>query len=57
MISAKGLPEDRLKGLEAGAIDYISKPFSLEELRLRLSACLKRICLKAEPLEQLTEAL
>ena len=34
MLTAKGLPEDLVQGLEAGADDYLSKPFELEELRL-----------------------
>jgi len=34
--------EDRIKGLEAGADDYITKPFSMQELFLRIKAILKR---------------
>ena len=34
--------EDRIKGLEAGADDYITKPFSMQELYLRIKAILKR---------------
>jgi len=34
--------DDRIKGLEAGADDYITKPFSMQELFLRIKAILKR---------------
>lgn len=35
-VSAMGNAEDRVDGLSAGAVDYINKPFNLEELRLRI---------------------
>lgn len=41
-LTAKSLKEDTLHGLRLGADDYISKPFSLEELLLRIRAILKR---------------
>lgn len=41
-LTAKGLPEDKIKGLKIGADDYITKPFSSEELILRIKAILKR---------------
>ncbi len=41
-LSAKSLKEDRIKGLRLGADDYIVKPFSIEELVLRIEVFLKR---------------
>ena len=42
LITAKGDIENRILGLEAGADDYISKPFEPQELLLRIQAILKR---------------
>ncbi len=41
-LTAFGTPEDRIRGLELGAEDYIVKPFHLKELMLRLKNALKR---------------
>ena len=41
-ISAKALKEDRIKGLRIGADDYLVKPFSIEELILKIEVFLKR---------------
>lgn len=41
-LSAKALKEDRVAGLRLGADDYITKPFSLEELDLRIRVFLRR---------------
>lgn len=42
ILSAKGEPEHRIKGLELGADDYLPKPFSPKELLLRIKALLRR---------------
>ncbi len=41
-LTAKGKEEDRIMGLRAGADDYLSKPFNLDELFLRVRAILRR---------------
>lgn len=41
-LTAKSLKEDRLKGFKTGCDDYITKPFSTEELSLRIEAILRR---------------
>jgi len=41
-LSAKARPEDRIRGLTLGADDYVTKPFSIVELNLRIKAILKR---------------
>ena len=43
MLTAKGEEEDKLRGLETGADDYITKPFSINELVARVKAVLRRI--------------
>jgi two-component system phosphate regulon response regulator PhoB len=42
MLTAKGDLSERITGLELGADDYVSKPFSPKELMLRVKALLKR---------------
>ncbi len=42
MLTALGMPKDRVTGLEAGADDYLGKPFSLFELIARIKALLRR---------------
>ena len=51
-LSARGEVEDRIKGLEAGAEDYVSKPFNTNELMLRISKMLKRSGAPSEPAGQ-----
>ena len=41
-LTAKNVKEDRLRGFRIGADDYVTKPFSIEELHLRIEAVLKR---------------
>lgn len=43
MLTARSGEEDRVRGLDAGADDYISKPFSVNELVARLRAVLRRM--------------
>ncbi len=42
MLTAKDLPQDRVTGLKRGADDYLTKPFHLEELLLRIGNLLRR---------------
>ena len=42
LLTARGEPEDRIAGLEAGADDYLPKPFEPRELLLRIEAVLRR---------------
>lgn len=43
LLTAKGETEDRISGLEAGADDYLAKPFEPKELLLRINAILRRV--------------
>ena len=43
MVTAKEAEFDKVKGLEGGADDYITKPFSMEELTFRIEAILRRV--------------
>ena len=42
MITARSSEEDKIQGLESGADDYITKPFSIKELNARIQALLRR---------------
>jgi two-component system alkaline phosphatase synthesis response regulator PhoP len=41
-LTARGEPDDRVRGLEAGGDDYLAKPFHLDEFLLRIKAILRR---------------
>ena len=51
-LSARGMTEDKVEGFNAGGDDYLSKPFSIEELQLRIKALLKRVNIKVYEKEQ-----
>ncbi len=50
-LSARGMTEDKVEGFNAGGDDYLSKPFSIEELQLRIKALLKRVNIKVDEKE------
>ena len=52
-LSAKSLKEDRLRGLRIGADDYLTKPFNIEELVLKVEVFLRRRHLVERPPEEL----
>ena len=49
MLTAKGSETDKVAGLEVGADDYITKPFSMREFRSRVKAALRRSRMALEP--------
>lgn len=55
MLTAKGEEEDRVRGLESGADDYIAKPFSPRELVSRVRAVLRRVQISSGSSEGMIE--
>jgi two-component system KDP operon response regulator KdpE len=55
MLTAKGEEEDRVRGLELGADDYITKPFSPRELVSRVRAVLRRTEMPSTPAREIIE--
>lgn len=53
MLTALGEPDDRIAGLEVGADDYVTKPFSPRELVLRIESVLRRAAASTAPTRQL----
>jgi len=53
MLTARGEEDDKIRGLEAGADDYVTKPFSPKELVARIKAVMRRVTptTKEEPIE------
>jgi len=51
MLTAKGSETDKVAGLEVGADDYITKPFSMREFRSRVKAALRRSRMAGKPQE------
>jgi len=49
LLTARGEPGDRIRGLSTGADDYVPKPFEPEELALRINAILRRSAARAAP--------
>ncbi len=55
-LTARDTPRDRVAGLSLGGDDYITKPFSLDEVLARISAVLRRSTGEAEPASRLAIA-
>ena len=51
-LTAKSMTEDKVEGFKSGGDDYLTKPFSVEELQVRLTALLKRVHIITETPEE-----
>jgi len=51
-LTAKSMTEDKIEGFKAGGDDYLTKPFSVEELQVRIIALLKRVNIQVEEAEE-----
>lgn len=54
-LTAKAMTEDKIAGFNAGGDDYLTKPFSFDELSVRVKALLKRVNIKDEPEEKIVQ--
>ncbi|HKU71555.1 MAG TPA: response regulator [Burkholderiales bacterium] len=57
IVTARDAVEDRIKGLDSGADDYVVKPFDLHELAARLRALIRRSAGEAAPLLRVAEVV
>ena len=55
MLTAKGDLDDRIKGLDLGADDYLAKPFAMEELLARIRALLRRSNAQVSPILKIAD--
>ncbi len=51
-LTAKSMTEDKVEGFKSGGDDYLTKPFSIDELQVRLTALLKRVNIITETPEE-----
>jgi len=51
-LTAKSMTQDKVEGFKAGGDDYLTKPFSVEELQVRVKALLKRVNISTEEKEE-----
>jgi DNA-binding response OmpR family regulator len=54
-LTAKAMTEDKIAGFNAGGDDYLTKPFSFDELSVRVKALLKRVNIQDEPQQKLVQ--
>ncbi|MGZ0706688.1 response regulator transcription factor [Pseudomonas sp. L5B5] len=57
LMSALGAEADRISGFRLGADDYLPKPFSIAELRVRIEAILRRVALDRRPMPPVSGSL